>query len=315
MSLDDFLSSYGGYLEDLVAVAKDTTGHVYYPSKVAPADEGNATFFTDLVEASKDVGIRLAAYVNVFADAFFAADQSFKTYSREGEASGIMVCPNKREFHEHMASVVKEVAQYPIHILFLGSLGYAHSDFCFCDICRSEFTEYADLRLDFRPADLEGNPDLRQSWFDWRVSKITEAVGMLVSTAKKVKPDLTVIPTFPLDPESGYVSGAKEHFGLDLPAIAKAAGHLAIEVFPWTSILPNPGSKEYDEYVSNLSFVEELRGGGVKFVMAHWVIADEKEYGRALAIAQATGIDKIYTMLDYPAEYRLIREARLGLGH
>jgi len=314
MSLDDFLSSYGGYLEDLVAVAKDTTGHSYYPSKVAPADEENATFFTDLAEASKEVGIRLAAYVNVFADAFFASDPNFKTYSSGGETSQVMVCPNNQEFHDHMSSVIKEVAQYPIHTLFLASLGYANADFCYCDRCRSEFTDYADLRFELDSSELESNPDLRKRWIDWRVSKITELVRNLITKAKDVKPDLIVIPTFPLGPESGYASGAREHFGLDLPAIAKAAGHLAIEVFPWTPILPDPGSDEYNEYVTNLSFVEEL-SEDVKFVMTHWVIENEDEYRRAQAIAQATGINKIYSMLDYPAEYRLIRESRLGLGH
>ena len=110
-SLDDFLASYGGYLEYLVAVAKDTTGRVFYPSKIAPADEEFPTFFSELIDITKAVGITAGAYVNVFADAFFAADDEFKTYTSSGEAIQAFVCPNKPAFTQHMITIVKEVAE------------------------------------------------------------------------------------------------------------------------------------------------------------------------------------------------------------
>ena len=48
-SLDDFFASYGGYLEYVIAVAKDTSGRVFYSSKVAPVDD-------DVRVAGRDVG-------------------------------------------------------------------------------------------------------------------------------------------------------------------------------------------------------------------------------------------------------------------
>lgn len=313
-SLDDFFASYGGYLEYLVGVVKDTSGRVYYSSKVAPADEENPSFFTELIDTTEAVGIRSGAYLNVFADAFFAADREFKTLTANGESLESLVCPNKPAFLQHMVTVVKEVAENPIQALFLGNLGYPHSNFCYCDDCRNGFTEYADLRHTFQIADPAANPALYQQWIEWRVGKMTTIIQQLVTAAKEVKPDLTVIPTYPIDSEAGYVSGTRTNLGLDLEAIAKMSQHLTIEVFPWTPILPDPGSKDFTDYIENLSFVSSLQKSGVKFSMTHWVLEDEGEYNRAKALADAAGIEQIYTMLGYPANYQILREIRLGLG-
>ena len=48
--------------------------------------------------------------------------------------------------------------------------------------------------------------------------------------------------------------------------------------------------------------------------MTYWSIADETEYSQAKALADAVGIQRMYTMLNYPTGYEGLREARLGLG-
>lgn len=314
MSLDDFLANYGGYLEGLVAVAKDTTGRVFYPSKVAPADEEYPTFFSDLVDTIKTIGIPLGAYINVFADAFYAADSDYQTLTAAGESLSNLVCPNKPRFLEHMTAVIKEVAHYPIQSVFLAQLGYASPSFCYCKDCRSEFSDFAELRHEVRVIDPSADATLYDTWIGWRAEKMSNILRQLVKVAKESKPDLRVIPTYPIDPGAGYAAGTQTNLGLEVEAAAQADHSLAIEVFPWTPILPEPGTRDFRAYVDSLSFVPKLQKAGVELAMTHWSIADETEYGQAKALADAVGIQRIYTMLDYPTAYQELREARLGLG-
>jgi len=313
-SLDDFFASYGGYLEYVVAITKDLSGRVFYSSKVAPADEEFPTFYDEFVDTTEAVGIRAGAYLNVFVDAFFAADQEFKTFTAEGQPLNNFVCPNKPAFIQHMVTIIKEVAETPIRTLFLSNIGYPHASYCYCNDCRHEFTEYADLRHTFQIADPAANPALYNQWIEWRIAKMSGIIQQLVKAAKDVKPDLNVIPTYPIDSESGYVAGTRTNLGLDLETIAKMTKNLAIEVFPWTPILPDPGTKDFTNYVESLSFINSLVKNGVQFAMAHWILEDDAEYGRAKSLADAAGISEIYSMLGYPTGYQSLREIRLGLG-
>jgi hypothetical protein len=313
-SLDDFFASYGGYLEYAVAVAKDLSGRVFYSSKVAPADEEYPTFFDEFIDTTEAVGIRAGAYLNIFADAFFAADQEFKTFTTEGQSLNNFVCPNKPAFIQHMITVIKEVAENPIQTLFLANLGYPSTSHCYCNDCRNEFTEYADLRHTFQIADPAANPALYNQWIEWRIAKMSGVIQKLITAAHKVKPNLNVIPTYPIDSEGGYVAGTRTNLGLDLDTIAKMSKNLAIEVSPWTPILPDPGTKDFVDYIDSLSFISSLTKLGVTFAMTHWVLEDEGEYNRAKSLADSAGISEIYSMFGYPSGYQSLREIRLGLG-
>ncbi len=314
-SLDDFFASYGGYLEYAVAIAKGLSGRVFYSSKVAPADDENPTFFDEFIDTTEAVGIRAGAYLNMFADAFFATDHEFKTFTAEGKTLDGFVCPNKPAFLQHMITVIKEVAENPIQTLFFAHLGYPHTSYCYCNDCRNEFTEYAELRHTFQIADSASNPALYNQWIEWRVAKMSSVIQQLVTAAKEVKPDLKVIPTYPIDPESGYVVGTRTNLGLDLETIANMSKNVSIEAFPWTPILPDPGSKDFADYIDNLSFISSLTKTGVEFSMTHWIIEDEAEYHRAKSLADTAGISDIYSMLGYPTGYQSLREIRLGLGY
>lgn len=315
MSSDEFLADYGGYIENLIVVAKGSSGRVFYPSKIAPVDEKFPTFFSELVEAAVDIGIPVGAYVNVFADAFFASDSDCKTYNAGGNPLDALVCPNKPSFQQHMKKVIKEVIQYPIQPLFLANLGYANESFCYCSDCRTEFTEFAELIHDFHAADPSEDPNLFQKWVSWRKGLMSKAIKGFISSAQKDKTDIHVFPTIPIDPAGKYAAGTETRLGLDIQAITKASQHLALEVFPWTHVLPDPGSKEFTDYVENLSFIESLRESEIELVMTHWALEDEAEHNRARALADAVEIEKIYSMLGYPMNYQTIREIRLGLIH
>ncbi|MFX1564150.1 MAG: hypothetical protein ACFFDP_12670 [Promethearchaeota archaeon] len=315
MSPDELLADYGGYIENLIVVAKSSSGRVFYPSQVAPTDEKFPSFFSELVEAAVDIGIKVGAYVNVFADAFFAADPDFQTFTTTGKPLETIVCPNNPNFLQNMAKVIEEVIHYKIQPLFLANLGYASTSFCYCSNCRAEFTEYAELIHDFHIADPTADPNLYEKWIGWRKELMSKAIKTLISGIQKNETDIHVFPTIPVDPELEYTAGTETSLGLDIQTITKASQHLALEVFPWTYILPDPGSTEFNSYIENLSFIETLRDSGVELVMTHWVLEDEVEYNRARAIADAVEIEKIYSMLGYPMGYQAIREIRLGLIH
>lgn len=315
ISSDEFLANYGGYIENLIVVAKSTSGRVFYPSKIAPADEEFPTFFSELVGAAADIGIKVGAYVNVFADAFFAADPEYKTYTSDGRTLDAIVCPNKPNFQQHMVKVIKEIAQYPIKSLFLANLGYANESFCYCSDCRTGFSEYAELLHDFQAVDFSSDPSLVQRWIGWRKELMSNAIKDFISSAQEDERNIHVFPTIPIDPEREYSVGTESHLGLDIQTISKASQHLALEVFPWSYVLPDPGSKEFSDYVAGLSFLEGLRESEIELVMTHWVLEDEDEFSRAKALADKVEIGKIYSMLDYPVDYQTLREIRLGLTH
>jgi hypothetical protein len=214
-----------------------------------------------------------------------------------------------------MMTVIKEVAENPIQTLFLANLGYPHASYCYCNDCRNEFTEYADLRHTFQIADPSSNPALYNQWIEWRVSKMSGVLQQLVTAVKEVKPDLQVILTYPIDSESGYVAGTRTNLGLDIETMANMSKSIAIEVFPYTPILPDPGSTDFTKYIESLSFVNSLAKTGAEFSMTHWILEDEAEYNRAKSLADAAKISSIYSMLGYPAGYQSLRETRLGLGY
>jgi hypothetical protein len=312
-SLDEFLSVYGGgYLKNITSVVKDVTGRTFYLSKMAPADEEYPSFFTDLLDAAESIGFVVSGYVNVFADAFYAADSRFETQQGNGKGLEFFVCPNKPEFHRHMITVVKEVAKFPIPRLFLGNLGYARKDCCLCEDCRTEFANYLGIRYQFQGPDPQ-DPEEYQKWHFWRMMKITDIVQRLINAAKEVNSDIDVIPSFPVDSELGFLNDFKEGFGIDVHTIAKTAKHLAFEINPYTLILPNPDSAEFSKFVSNLSFMSDLRSENVEFSIIHGVLENEEEYSHAKALAEAVGIRQFYTMIDYPPGFRKLREERLGL--
>ncbi len=312
-SLDEFLSVYGGgYLKSITSIVKDVSGRTYYLSKMAPADEEYPSFFTDLLDAAESIGFEVSGYVNVFADAFYAADARFETQRGNGKGLEFFVCPNKPEFHRHMITVVREVAKFKIPRLFLGNLGYARKDCCLCEDCRTEFAKYLGIRYQFQGPDAQ-DPEQYQKWVSWRMMKITKIVQRLIEAAKEVNSDLDVIPTFPVDPELGFLNDFKEGFGIDIQTIARSANHLGLEINPYTAILPSPDSTEFSKFVSNLSFMSDLRSDGVEFSMIHGVLENEEEYSHAKALAEAVGIKQFYTTIGYPPGFRALREERLGL--
>ncbi len=312
-SLDEFLSVYGGgYLKNITSIVKDITGRTYYLSQMAPADEEHPSFFTDLLEAAESIGFGVSAYVNVFADSFYAADSRFETQQGNGKGLEVFVCPNKPEFHRHMVTVVKEVAKFKVPRLFLGNLGYARKDCCVCEDCRAEFSNYLGLRYSFKgPDSLE--VEQYQKWVFWRLMKINDIVQRLIEAAKDVNSDIDVIPIFPVDPELGFFRNFKEGFGIDIQTIARAANHIALEINPYTPILPNPDSSEFNKFVDNLCLISDLRSDGVEFSMIHGVIENEEDYSHAKALAEAVGIKQFYTQITYPPGFRTLREERLGL--
>jgi hypothetical protein len=279
---------------------------------MAPADEKYPSFFTDLLDAAESIGFTVSAYVNVFADAFYAAYPRFKSVLGDGGALDAYVCPNKPEFHNAMLAVVKEVAKFPIPTLFLGNLGFARKGLCVCEDCRDEFTDYLGLRYDFKGFDSQED-EKYQKWLFWRMMKITDIVLRLVKAAREVNSDLKVIPTFPIDPELGFLKNYNEGFGIDIHTIAKSAKHLALEINPFTPILPDPDSTEFSKFVSSLGFMSELRKGGVEFSMIHGVLENEEDYSHAKALAEAVDIRQFYSMIAYPPGFRTLREERLGL--
>ncbi|MGM0686410.1 MAG: hypothetical protein ACQET3_05545, partial [Promethearchaeati archaeon] len=136
----EFMSNYASYMNAAAIIAKAADGQAYFESDQAPVDDAMAEFFEEWIELSNALEIDTIVAMNYYTDSRFAGNQESQTLDSKGNASLQHVCPNRREIWDYGAEVVKELSNLPIdEILVLGT-GYLSEKFCFCDVCRKEFS-------------------------------------------------------------------------------------------------------------------------------------------------------------------------------
>jgi hypothetical protein len=310
---NEFLAKYGGYLDELVVVAKHPSGYTYYNSSIANASKEHNTFFSSYAKLSAEVGMRTYALVNTFTDSVFGNDPQFQTLDPKGRAVTQYVCPTNESFWKYIGAIGAEVARYQLSgIIFTGNRN-VRTDTCFCDKCRKSFAQYAGLQEQFTIDEVLQNADLKKMWLEWRSEKMLEGLKFLVDTTWREKRDLDIGLTVDLDPGLGLEKGAYSIFGQKPFEMADLTGHGIPHIYPFTPMLPDIGSDEYQTLIDSLQYTKDIVTKEYSLSLFYWGTIEEREYSLIRQIAEEIKATKTFVYPALPEEFNFWREAHLGL--
>ncbi len=319
MEAKEFMSTFASYMQGAGLVGKRPDGHTIYPSRTAPVDEEHSKFFDDWVTLADALELNSALSMDFYTDAWFGRDPKYQTVNARGNAMSHQICPNREEFWQYGAEIVKEMGSYPVNEILLFGTGFIRDQFCFCDRCRNEFAPMVNQepeRLSYQY--IIENPDYHSKWHSWRTDKVMQGITYLQDAARDAdemvgrENPLRITVEILMDPETGLAEGGKNEYGYDYSRINDITGNLLINLYPWSPLLPGKGSKEYSELVESLYFVKEFERRGGHVSLFRWGVSEMGQVQEMKAIAQDAGISRLITSFHYPADYSTRREAAIG---
>lgn len=229
------------------------------------------------------------------------------------------ICPNRKEFWQYGAEIVKEIGSYPINEILLFGTGFIRDHFCFCERCRAEFAPLVDQEPDrITYQYISENPEYHEKWHQWRSDKVHEGLTYLQEAAtdsddatgreQPLKLSVEVL----LDPETGLADGAKNEYGYDYSRIGEITKNVLINLYPWSPVLPVKGSTEYNDLVESLYFVNEFTRRGGRASLFRWGVTTIEQLQELKALGKDVGIDRIVSTFHYPSDYSRRRESAIG---
>ncbi|MHA1934764.1 MAG: hypothetical protein ACW97A_05745 [Candidatus Thorarchaeota archaeon] len=319
MPAKDFLSNYASYMENVGIVGKGPDGHALFPSDTAPVVDQHVEFFEEWVQLTEALGINSAVGMDFYTDGWFARDPKYQTFTEKGVAMEHQICPNREEFWQYGAEVVKELGKYPINEILVFGTGFIRDQFCFCERCRDDFAPLVDQessRLTYQYI-LE-NSDFHAKWHEWRSDKVHEGLAYLQNAATEIdemvgreKP-LRITVEVLLDPETGLSEGAKGEYGYDYARIGEITKNILINLFPWSPTLPLEGTKEYSDLVESLYFVNEFTRRGGQASLFRWGVTELEHLQELKSLGKDAGVERVVTSFHYPSDYSRRRESAIG---
>ncbi len=319
MSPKDFLSTYGSYISEVGLVAKRPNGYALYPSKTAPIESQSTQFFEEWVKLTHELGINSVVGMDVYTDGWFGRDPKYQTMTHKGQTFTHQICPNREEFWQYSAEMIREIGQYPIDEVFLFGIGFIRDQMCFCERCRREFAPKVNqdpkrLTYDY----IVENPQYHALWHSWRAEKVAQglkylrdAANSVESMAERARP-LRLSVEILIDPITRLAQGATEEYGYDYTKFGEITGNLLINLFPWSPLLPKKDSKEYTELVDSLYFTNEFRRRGGKVSLFRWGVTTLEQLDELRVLAKDIGVDRVVTTVQYPKDYSVRRESAIG---
>ncbi|RDE13666.1 MAG: hypothetical protein C4K47_05995 [Candidatus Thorarchaeota archaeon] len=314
----DFLSSYASYMKEVGIVAKDPSGKTLYSSRTAPVDDKYTQFFEQWVSLTRALGIDSAVAMDFYTDGWFGRDPKYQTIGFKGQTLTHQICPNREEFWQYGAEIIKELGAYPIDEILLFGAGYVRDEFCFCERCRKEFAPMVDQepkRLTYLY--ISENPDHLAKWYKWRTDKVNRGLQVLQDAAREVdkkagrsKP-LTIAVEVLIDPETGLSDGAMKRCGYDYTKIGEITGNILINLFPWSPLLPKKGTKQYNDLIESLYFTTEFKRRGGRASLFRWGVKTLDQFRELKAFGKDAGIDRFVVSLHYPNDYSTRRESAI----
>lgn len=318
-SAKDFISTYASYMEAVGIVGKGPDGYALYPSSTAPVREQHVQFFEEWIELNEALGIHAVVGMDLYTDGWFARDPKYQTMNDQGVKMAHQICPNRSEFWEYGAEIIKEIGAYPVNEILLFGTGFIRDQFCFCDRCRADFAPLVNQepeRLTY--AYLTENPDYHNAWHEWRSKIVHEGFETLQEAATASdeatgrEQPLRLSVEVLLDPETGLSEGAKGEYGYDYTRIGEITKNVLINLFPWSPVLPTKGSGAYSELVESLYFVNEFTRRGGRASLFRWGVTTTDQLQELKALGKDAGIDRIVTTFHYPSDYSRRRESAIG---
>jgi hypothetical protein len=319
MSAKDFISTYASYMSSIGIVGKAPTGHTYYPSRTAPVVEENVPFFEELVELTHSLEIHTAVSMDLYTDGWFGKDPKYQTMTDNGKVMYHQICPNREEFWQYGAEIVKEIGSYPIDEILLLGAGFIRDHYCFCKKCRADFAPLVGQepeRLTYNY--ITENPEYHEKWHEWRSSVIHSGIRVLQDAAVEIdesvdrKDPLKLTIEVLIDPESGLAEGAMGEYGYDYAKLGEITGNVMINLYPWSPLLPPKGSKEYNDLVESLYFTNEFTRRGGNASLFRWGVTTIEQLRELKELGRDTGTNRIMSTFGYPKDYSTRRESAIG---
>jgi len=310
-SAEDFYATYGSAIRQLAVIAKAPSGYVYYNSKVAWVDKNFPDFFSSFTQIGIDIGVDIYAVINVFSDELFGVDPKFKTLDRQKNFVPGYVCPSETSFWEYIAEIAKEVAEMKVKGIILTGLTFVNSNFCMCERCRNKFREWTSLDV---PVEIiDPNSSFWGRWVDWRVKQITDTVRKISEAVWEKRKEVFIYPTVYLDSEVGGIANTRVEFGQDPIELSSVTGTMMLHLNPWTPLMPDIDSAEFQKILENSEFIRELKGKGYLTGLYYWGSASDYDLEALNAFANANGIDKIFIYPMYSDIHAKWREYHLRM--
>ncbi len=319
LSAKEFISTYASYMEAVGIVGKGPDGYALYPSKTAPVREEHTEFFSEWVQLNDALSIHGVVGMNFYTDGWFARDPKYQTMNDKAVKMEHQICPNRKEFWQYGAEIVKEIGAYPINEILLFGTGYIRDHFCFCERCRADFAPLVDQepnRLSY--ALVVENKEIHEKWHQFRSEKVHEGLQFLQDAASESdeaagrEQPLKLSVEVLLDPETGFAEGARDEYGYDYARIGEITKNVLINLYPWSPILPTKGSSEYSELVESLYFVNEFTRRGGRASLFRWGVTTIEQLQELKALGKDVGIDRIVGTFHYPSDYSRRRESAIG---
>lgn len=319
VSAKEFISTYASYMETVGIVGKGPDGYALYSSKTAPVREEHVEFFDEWVKLNDALGIHAVVGMDLYTDGWFAKDPKYQTMNDKGVKMEHQICPNRPEFWEYGAEIIREIGSFPINEILVFGTGFIRDQFCFCDRCRVDFAPLVDQEPDrLTHQFLVENPEHHEKWHEWRSDIVHSGLEVLQAAASasdeatgREQPLRLSIEVL-LDPETGLSEGAKAEYGYDYARIGEITKNVLINLFPWSPILPSKGSNEYSELVESLYFVNEFTRRGGHASLFRWGVTTTEQLQELKTLGRDAGIDRIVTTFHYPSDYSRRRESAIG---
>ncbi len=319
VSAKEFISTYASYMETVGIVGKGPDGYALYSSKTAPVREEHVEFFDEWVKLNDALGIHDVVGMDLYTDGWFAKDPKYQTMNDKGVKMEHQICPNRPEFWEYGAEIVKEIGAFPVNEILVFGSGFIRDQFCFCDRCRADFAPLVDQEPNrLTHQFLTENPEHHAKWHEWRSDVIHKGLEVLQAAAESSdeatgrEQPLRLSIEVLLDPETGLSEGARNEYGYDYSRIGEITKNVLINLFPWSPILPTKGSNEYSELVESLYFVNEFTRRGGRASLFRWGVTTTEQLQELKTLGRDAGIDRIVTTFHYPSDYSRRRESAIG---
>ncbi len=307
---DEFLASYGAYLEKICLVAKSEAGTSYYPSYNAPKDQNFGDYFSSFAQIATDIGIKTYALIHGNLDYYLSRDPNFRMYLSGGFPVEGYVCPNQNRYWFYLSELAKEIAQFPIEGILLKNVHYPRETTCFCDTCRRGFSNSVNIDRDFSIEQLKRSERLWNRWIEFRSNAIAQMITTIQNNVHQIR-KINVIPEILFDPQTKYLEGANIHFGQNLEKLRQISPHLMIHLMPWTDMLPST-EEEINMFTENLEPFQEIMNTNRTSIYI-WNVTEEIDQ-LARKIKETLRSENIFYELRAPKTLLSRRSLHLGLG-
>ena len=292
-------------------LAKSESGRVTYRSMVAPVDPKHSEYFENFANIASQLDINVTAVVHAFGDEYFAQQEPYRAYQSGYRKSVHYVCPRSDKYVRYLATLIRELARFPIKEIILMEFYYPLRTFCFCRRCNKDLRQEFNMEFDVNLEDLK-DPYESERYENFRAQAITSALNEIVSVSELAnQQNISMGIVIPLDPLTKWSDGLMHHFGINVRSLSAVDWPLRIifHPFPFQRILPNHNDPAWVEFFDNVAAIKQILGSRIPTDVFFWNlrVQDISNFGEILLKIKSSpelGIEKVYGNIDEPLAFK-----------